>query len=502
MDYRINVDHDIYVDYKQVFWDILSQWKLVLIAALSASILLSLFKYKKDQASYLAQMAEEQLSSELIEGEDLDTFMGKMLQTFPEKEREAVVYLIGLEEEVFLQQCYLSESILMNATPTNQRSVFLNYYLKTAPGVDIQAISDTYTQALNDKQVKTELAKLISPDMDPKYVSELITATGGDLPDSDITGQLLSVNVVLTEEADLSAVERVITNLFEEKNKSLADRMGEHTINLADSIETYRFAIDVLDKKAALYNAMNASQNSIKNFYSQLNSEQKKIVDTAMNLLRKEYSSGINAQEALETAVSIEADSDERPRFRPEFAVIGFIIGIIMYVFIYVVSLILRGKLVTSNNAAYYTNSRLIGEITCDSKKYRGLDALTHSHMVDSLRYRGKGSIEEQIERIVSKILAVCNHANVTAVTVVCLTQGGSGSREMTERIRQGIAEKGLTAEVLVSDRGVNENDMLVVHNAVSVVDRESRPRNIKQMLRLYKEYDTKQLGCVYVGEI
>lgn len=504
MDYRINVDQDINVDYKQVFWDILSRWKIVLIVALSMSIFLSIFKYKKDQASYMSNIAEEQLNSELVKEEDADTYLKKMLQTLPEKERDAVMYLIGMQEEVLLQQSYLSESILMNATPTNQRCVLLNYYLKTAANVDIQAISDSYIQALNDRQVSVELGKLISPNVDSKYVMELINVTGGALPDSEITGQLLRVKVVLTKEADISAIERVITNTFKEKNKLLVDSMGEHTINLVDSTESYRYAIDVLDKKASLYNGMSAAQNNIKNFYQQLNDEQKKIIDIAMDLLRKDYSADVILQEVPEATISSEKELGERPRFRPEFAVIGFVLGIIMYAFIYVVSIILKEKLITSNNAAYYTNSRLIGEIACGSKEYRGLDALTHSRMVDSLRYRGRKSIEEQIEQIASRILAVCNHSNVPAVTVVCLTGGGSGSIKMTERIRQGIADKGLKAEILAYDidRGINENDMLDVNNAVSVVDGESRPQSIKQMLRLYKEYDTKQLGCVYLGEI
>ena len=122
-----NVNRDIYLDYKQIFWDILSQWKIVLIVALAAGILVLMFKYNKDQAAYKARMDEEPLNAELEE-EDAEEYLNKMYQNLPENDRDAVMYLLGLEEEIILQQCYLKESLLMNSAPTNQRFVLLNYY--------------------------------------------------------------------------------------------------------------------------------------------------------------------------------------------------------------------------------------------------------------------------------------------------------------------------------------------------------------------------------------
>ena len=497
-----NVNRDIYLDYKQIFWDILSQWKIVLIVALAAGILVLMFKYNKDQAAYKARMDEEPLNAELEE-EDAEEYLNKMYQNLPENDRDAVMYLLGLEEEIILQQCYLKESLLMNSAPTNQRFVLLNYYLKTAAGMDIQAISDSYAQSLNSNQLQFELGKAISPETDTKYIAELVSAVGGNLPDSEMTGQILRVRVILTEESDASAVERAISSVFAEKNKTLAGSMGEHTISLVDVIESHRVAVDVIDKKATMYNTMNASQNNIKTYYQQLNNEQKKVVDIGVSQLRTKYNLDMTNNEDIQgMEISNETEPEEKPHIRPVFAILGFILGIAAYAFIYTICLILRRKLVTSDNAGYYTNSRLIGEVVNANKKYRGLDVLAHSHAVDKLRYRGKGSIEEQIEKIASRILAVCNHANASAVTLVCLTQEGSDSREVSERIQQAIINKGLKARLLVNNGDVNEDDMLDLHNAVSVVDRDSRPQNIANMLQLYKEYDTKQLGCVYVGEV
>lgn len=503
MNYKTNGTQDVVIDVIQMIWKLLSQWKMILIAALFSALIVSGAKYFMEYRSYSDQLQDSAQETKEISKEEL---VEEALAALSAKDRKTVMYLTDLQKLVLTQQKYLNESVLLNANYTNQRSLELIYYIEGEAGEDIQSLCDSYKQCMRMENLYYRLASAIKPDADVKYIPELIATESSDLPDSNAKGTTLRIRMVLTEESDTSMIERIITSTFDEESVRLKAVFGEHSVRLLNMTEKRKYASEVIDKRAAITNSINAAQNNIKNYYALLTDEQKGVMEliTEMQLLDDNSSDLLEITDESGVAEAVnrtEEAGPDTPHFKPVFAIIGFILGIMAYVFFYVVSAIMRGRIISPCNAEFYTGSRLLGDIQGDRKHYSGLAMLTHSRLVDKIRYRGRGDADSELDKIAEKLKAVCEHAGVSALSIVSISDLQSEACRKTESILQAVRAKGIDAEMLSFGKDVNESDLLRIQNVVSVVGDDSNSGSILQMMQLFKEYDIRKLGCIFVEE-
>ena len=122
------------INVKEIIWDLLEQWKAVLITALLVMALVAGAKYAKDMKSYEAAQAEKEAQKQsTASAEDQ---IRDVLEALPESERSTVMTIVNQNEWIEKEKEYINKSILLNTDPTNQRTLAADYYIAAAEDTD------------------------------------------------------------------------------------------------------------------------------------------------------------------------------------------------------------------------------------------------------------------------------------------------------------------------------------------------------------------------------
>ena len=126
------------VNLKEVIWDLLLQWKAVLIVSLIAMLLVGGLKYAKDMNAY--KSAKDAAAAEQSEQISPDQKIAGIMDALPADEQSTVEYLVMQEDWISAQKDYISESILMTTNPASQRTLMLYYYISTSGSPDTNTV--------------------------------------------------------------------------------------------------------------------------------------------------------------------------------------------------------------------------------------------------------------------------------------------------------------------------------------------------------------------------
>ena len=203
------------VSFRDIIWDLLSQWKAVLIVALIMAMLTSGAKYYKDINRYKDNLenSKNEQTSEL----PLDVQIDNILSALPEGDREAVEYMVQQQDWVNLMKDYINNSIYMKVDPVSQRTAVLDYYIDSHENDDsvLATLVYAYSSYASSEKIIEGIRDVIDPDIDSKYVSELVYAPVENLH-FDNGDAVLEVKIVIEEDTDANAIEKVITDAFTE----------------------------------------------------------------------------------------------------------------------------------------------------------------------------------------------------------------------------------------------------------------------------------------------
>ena len=487
---------------KEALWDLLSQWKMILIVALLTSILVSGLKYAKDSSDYRQEQSrKEAVASEMISDEEKTA---NVMEPLTEEQRTAVLFAVNQNSHILKLQQYLDESLWLNGTPYDQRALVLSYYIKGTEEISLQELCDAYSSYLNSEKFYKSLGAVIDPDKEIKYIKELISVKNGDIADSNLTGILYRISIVLPEETDAAAVEKVFTAAINEANGKLKESIGDHTITLATNEETHQYDAIAMERRSSYNNMLNSLNINLKNYIAAFNENQKTAYDTIMEIRRNEIFK-LNAEGATEGSTAEgspeteAADSPKAAHFSLFYAIVGLFLGVFFYLIGYLIVVFVRDRLTYEGNAATYTGSRLLGDIYSEVR-YTGISALMHSRLVDGIRYRGKESTERQLQKTVAKLKALCEHGGFEALSLVKMTADDKNLDHVIDELVRAAKAAGINANLIGTGGEIDEKDLVNVKSAVSLVGKDSRRKDLSNMVRLYNAYDITQLGCVYLG--
>ena len=294
------------ISYKEVLWDLLTQWKAVLIVAVVTMILVSGAKYYKDMKAY--KLAEAKYKDVTQVNEVPQERIAEILSSLPENEVSTVEFLVKQNEWIESEKEYLNNSILMNTNPANQRTLLLDYYISLSDSNEskMTALAYGYIGYLGNEDLIDSIGQVISPDADRKYIAELINTNNDSSKDqsrtpnlttgSDSDGALLEIRIVLPTEADAKAVEEVVSSELYDYTNDLNKEIGNHTIKLISSSEAYMFNKYAVDNRNNIMVTINNLQNNEKNMKVALSDGQREAFDSIIEIKKGSSDSANNAQ--------------------------------------------------------------------------------------------------------------------------------------------------------------------------------------------------------------
>lgn len=483
------------INLKELIWDLLQQWKAVLIVALIMMLLVSGLKYYKDIRSYESNKAAEGATEQT--GSSMEQRIETVLESLPEDERMTVEYMVKQEEWMSAEKEYINNSILMNTNPANQRTLVLDYLISAPDASDsrIMSILTGYASALAGEKIVEKLRPVIAPDAESKYITELVKTNisnnavnegKAQFVTSDEDAAVMSVYIVMPDGVDAAAVEAAVTAALKDNSPGLSSKIGPHSIELLQSEESYLFNADaVYSRNNVLYSIFNLTNNT-KNMKTSLSESQKAALES-ISSIKKEIQ---NAGEVTESSTQ----EPQKPGFSKKYALVGFMLGAFAYAFIYLILVMLKGCVSCSSDVENYTQNRLLGEVYEDSKP-KGAMKLFHSKLVEKVRYRGKSDPEHQIKRAVDAVAAVCERVKAKKLTMFNTT-GGLGAS--AKAIIEGIKSCGVEVEIIDTSSEIEEKRLLDVDNSVIITGPSTKVALLSDLVSHCAEYDVKLLGSVY----
>ena len=492
---------EIRINFKEVIWDLLSQWKAVLIVSLVVMVIVTGAKYHKDSNAYKAAMSAKDAAQTEASA---DERISDILAALPEDEVETVEFLVNQNEWVETEKEYMNNSILMNTNPSNQRTLLLDYYIAMSDATEskMTALEYGYVGYLNNEKVINTVGQAISPNTDSKYIAELISVNSDNsgvqsgnynlMTDSGSDGAMLGIRVVLPSDADAEAVEKAMTSALSDYTPVLSNKIGDHSVILIGSSEAYLFNKIAVDNRNDIMSAINNQQTNSKNMRNALSDGQKAALDSITAIKKEATDADKTQQEESVTELA-------KPEFSKKYAVLGFVLGAMLYAFMYVILLIIRGCVKYASDAEHYTQSRLLGEVYKKEAR-KGIRALFHSNLVNKYRYKGKLDSNLQIDKVTDTLAAICKHEKTKEVILFNMT--GKSSDGVLEQILERVSAKGLYFNTLKIVDDIDEQNMLDSSYAVFATGPKTEVSTATKAATLCNAYDVSPIGCLFIGTI
>ena len=484
------------INMKDILYNLIAQWKAVLIVAVFISFALTGLKYAKNIKMYADEMNKKKEIETLTEASEAE-LTSNVLESLSGDSRTTVEYMIQQKEWVETEKEYINKSILMNVDPTSQRTLLLDYYIYTEDlsNSRVASIVSGYTTYIYSEKVIEGLRKIVSPSLDTKYIAELIsfpsyTSAGASSNDND-GDSLLEIRVVIPEAANAKDVEELFTSELTAYSSELSNSIGKHTITLVRSSEAKLYNSTAVSTRNSIIATIYNTQNYIKTMESSMTDEQKAAVNTIMSIKHSTPKSESNPKE----------EQLNKPGISKKVAVLGFMLGMLIYAFIYLVFVVIKGRITSASQIQYYTDVRALGECYYIGR-YKGFRRLLHSKKAQSFIYRRKLDTTKQIQKIISSVEAACLHASNYVVSVLITHSPDAEYWDVVDSIISKMRERGIKANITKISAETEEKEIAAAKDAICIFSGDTNVAAITKLTSILAEYGVKQIGNIFIRRL
>lgn len=487
------------INIKTIFWELLSQWKAILIVSIITMLVVTGLKYARDTKSYnswLDERTQMDAQSELSMEEKIDTILGPL----SDGDKSDVEYVIKEKEWIRTQRDYLNKSILLNVDPTNQRTISLNYRITSSESRNLTALVYAYLGHLYDSDVLERVGSVIDPEADGRYIAELINYDINKYTNigADITDIVVEVRIVIPEDVEAESVERILTACLKEYTSELSRQIGENQIAYLSLKEFRRFNNEATNNKTNITYSIYNIQNNIKNGSSLLSDEANAAIEAIDAIMAAEYEAASKDERSNNADILIDDNDLAKPGISKKFALLGFVLGAMIYAFFYMLLVVMKGNITSSADVGYYTGNRLLGEIY-KQIDHKGISTLFCSRFVNAWRYRDLQDEEKQLSRVVSSVEAICKHIDVDKISFLCTSNYSDVEIALVDAISKSCNEHGIVSETLEISEDLNEMQLESAKNGIIIAGRGSQASLLTKITELCSSFDVRLLGDIYV---
>lgn len=475
-----NVTLDLF-DY---LWNLVAQWKMILIFSLIISIVAMLLTYSKDMKAY------HSAGVQTVTVESLGESMS-------ESERETVEYCVRQKLMVEKFQKYLDIAPLQDIDPTSEHVLKTTYVVSGANEMATVGLVDLYNSFFLSDSFISGIADQITNEEFKPYASSLIVpgaaaTTATSEKETTVGSNVVAVTIILLEDMDADTVASYVQKQVADYTKQLESTVGAHEVTLVSSDETNLVNIELASEMRTILEDSYVIRNSIESMSSNFSENQKNLYDL---MLKEAHNDGTEE----EASITIEPT---KPTLSKRSLVLGFVVGVILYVFVYLVLTLFTKRIHTAKECEDTLGIRTLGELHQFGAK--GLiGRLLASRLFFGLKYRRFADTELQKQKIVDSLVAYTQkHADhkVEFVSIAPLTDV---EQSMMEAIVAAAKDKGVDVSLLVG----NVNTDTSFHQSLAKADRmvlilcknRTKYEDIDLCLNLAAESSVEALGNVFV---
>ena len=393
-------ERKIYI--KELLWDILVNWKLVIVLALIFALLLGALSFLRSDSSAAGQKGSYDKSD------------------YTEHELYNIDKAIANYTRLAYYEEYNSKSELVNVNMAELKMVSLQYYIKSAYTYNYTNSNENdYTPSLvaiyqnyfSKGEFANDVMNGANISMELEYFNELLTA---DVVRDTYT---ISVDMIIPAKYDADVIREVMKKAIDKKASTLQN-IGEHSLVVVnDTINK------TVDEELAQQNfTFKHELANFHNYYNEtINAMSEKERQFFVYLLKNEYDF-TGEQIKMATKDFPESYDDEEnanaKKVNLKYVILGAFLGLFLAAVYVIVKGILSSRLQCSEDMNNVYDLRVLGNIDWKISKGR-TDGITKFLLKGKYGNMARLSYEEQVSIIVNNIKLACKAKDTSKIALV-----------------------------------------------------------------------------------
>lgn len=493
MENRKMTKSEIDIEIKDLLWELVRRWRVIIVMACICAIALTSYQYRSDMNKtdvVVVKKTQEELEK-AMSVQDVSEVSG------------TVAMLHQLEQK----SSYMDKSVLMQINPYAENAVLLQYMVIHSENAMEKTLTDAYISYVEDGY----LAKTLVWDglTETEYIDELLSVVR-DTSDIYITSGTSdeSVKLNITGEHADSCITIKVCGIDEESCKALAEEvkasMEQYDTVLNQKADTHEMILITEQTCVVVDNALAELQNrnttAIKTLSNNIDKMKNEMTGDQITLYTYRVT-GV-AQTASVAATSTVSEA-KAVTISVKHAVIGFVVGVVLGCGMILARYLLSAKLRNSEEIKMLYQIKVLGNIENPQKRKRVFAFV--DRLIDKVQKASKKTLtyEQAVQMVCANIAIDCKKNNKNKV---CLT--GSMLEKMPEKIINDIADICAKKDIVVekvSAAAYDAEGLEALEQTGSVVFLEKQYTSfydeIYKEIVLCRENGIRIIGTIVVGE-
>lgn len=414
------IDDEVEIDLLDLFWELLMQWKPILICMVLCGCLLMPAMYLKNLRSYQASVAASEELIKKVSGEIDEESAEEMSSALEETEQKAVDNAVLSYQQLLDLKYVYDTTVRYHLDPRSLQTLTLVYRLHANDAGQLSVLRDVYVALFGKTDVKKQIAAAYGiSSLDE--AGQMVSVSGGDAT-STIAGSTdiaFNVRAYLTADTDADAISECIRSIIKSYKAEAESAIGGHSVTLISEEEgTYRDTT-IFTERADIESRIVTLETTIDTTTAAFSDEQKQVYDYLTSELDKEY--GIEDDKEDEERLEDEADSSaqteaseeniDRPSMNPKYFLLGMLLGAFLYAGVYVVWWVISPKVRQSDEMAGWLGVRPLGEIRGYPAK-TAMEKFFKDKWVYDIRYKNRLDTEDALATIHERLQLMPENEN------------------------------------------------------------------------------------------
>lgn len=471
---------EIDLELSDFLWEIVRNWRVLLVCMLIGAVLLGGYQYIKDSRSL--QQTPEEVAEEFTQTiEDMEGALGA-------QDLDAVYGAVAIRKQLDEKSDYVKNSPLMDINPYEENVIYLQYCVRSGME-NADEIATIYRNYILTGDISSELIDL----GDERDTSTIIAASTYEYG--------FTVRIRGSREEECRELAEQVKNSLAQYETAVAGNLTEHELLLLN--ETSNVVVD-----QNLVTLQNGTSLAVKNLTEQLDNMKSKMTGDQLALYveytdHKEQESvsdeNLNGEEANDVR-EVPEKQTQQVHFNAAKAVLGGVVGLALAIVWSLLSYLFMGKLRSEQEIKTLYHSNVLGTVRSGMRGKRN----PIDQWIVGCRYRqsGKMSQEQELELISANINVACKERENKKVYLT-----GSAMEEIPEgmiaQLTQDCKKRGITIisgkEICYHADALEELSQIGQAVIIETV-RKSRYTEMYQEVMRCREHHIEILGMVVVG--
>ena len=503
------IEDEVEIDLLDLFWELLMQWKPILVCMVLCGCLLMPAMYLKDMRRYRASVAASEELIKKVSGETDEESAEEMSSALEETEQKAVDNAVLSYRQLLDLQYVYDTTVRYHLDPKSLQALTLSYRLHADDAGQLSVLRDAYASCLGKMDAKKQIADAYGiASLDE--AEQMVSVSGGDAA-STIAGSTditLKVVAYLVDDTDADAVSECIQSIIKSYKAEAGNMIGGHSVTLLSEEEEALRDTAIFSERADIESRIVGLESTINTTTAAFSDEQKQVYDYLTAKLDEEY--GIedadgedkdekaavkDTAEQPDEASADEAADIDKPSMNPKYFLLGMLLGAFLYAGIYVVWWIISPRVRQSDEMAGWLGIRPLGEIRSYPAK-SAAEKFFKDKWIYGIRYKNRLDTEGALATIRERIQLMPENAN--GLLFIQPTEMTDRQKEFVDRI---VREAGRDITVVLPEEAASVaiEERLAEHPQVVLVSSAGKTP-YKAVRRLYA--GCRNYGADFYGHI